>query len=101
VEQTILSKYDLNSQGYEQFPFLDLNNLYMVGGSAVDPALLQGKSWQQIAGTLSDPANELAREIIGNANYLTAGICRMTGDQPATVCSGAAISSLESQFGSS
>jgi hypothetical protein len=101
VEQTILSKYDLNSQGYEQFPFLDLNNLYMVGGSAVDPALLQGKSWQQIAGTLSDPANELAREIIGNANYLTAGICRMTGDQPATVCSGATIPSLESQLGSS
>ena len=43
----------------------------------------------------------MAQEIIGNANWLTAGICKVTGGQPGSVCTGAPISTLEAQLGSS
>ena len=43
----------------------------------------------------------MAQPIIGNANWITAGICKVTGDQPGSVCSGAPISTLEGQIGSS
>jgi hypothetical protein len=58
-------------------------------------------SWAQIAATLTDPTSKVAQPIIGNANWLTAGICKLTGDQPGSVCSAAPIASLESELGSS
>ena len=58
-------------------------------------------TWQQIAATLSDAQSQVAQQIIGNANWLTAGICKVTGGQPGSVCGSAPISTLESQLGSS
>jgi hypothetical protein len=103
AEQALLTTYDVKPYSTQVggIPFLDLGNQYIVSGSAVNPASLAGMDWQQIAQTLSEPTNLVAQEIIGDANYLTAGICKMTGDQPSSVCSGATISALESQLGSS
>ena len=43
------------------------------------------------------PDIALGRAEIGNANYLTAGICTLTGNQPASACT-PAIQKLEANF---
>jgi hypothetical protein len=101
AEQALITTYDTTPYSSQAggIPFLDLGNQFIASGSAVNPTLLHGMTWQQIANTLSDPTNTVAQEVIGNANYLTAGICKMTGDQPGSVCSGPTIAALESQLG--
>jgi hypothetical protein len=49
--------------------------------------LLVGESQSTIAGTLSQDGQPIGQAIDASANYLTAGICRATGDQPRAVCS--------------
>ncbi len=86
----LMSKYDAppyvpagQSGG---IPFIDIGNQYLQISAGYSPLLLQGISWNQIAAGLSDPSNDVTRAIVGNANYLTAGICKMTKQQPASVC---------------
>jgi len=95
AEQQLVSKYD--AQG--TIPFLDLGNRYAVVGAMYLPDALANKTWQQVANDLHDPSSTQAKSIIGSANLLTAGICKMTSDQPASVCSSATIQGLEKKLG--
>ena len=45
-----------------------------------------------------NPASPLARGADGAANYITATICKMTGNQPASVCTTPAISALAAKL---
>ena len=103
AEQALVTTYDTApySTTTGGIPFQDLGNRYILSGSGVNPELLQGMSWQQIAATLTDATSTVAQPIIGNANWITAGICKLTGDQPGSVCSAAPIASLEGQIASS
>jgi len=102
AEGTLATTYDTTPYSTQTggIPFQDYGNRYIVSGSGVNPQLLQGMTWQQIAATLTDTSSTIAQPIIGNANWLTAGICKLTGDQPGSVCSAAPIASLESQLSS-
>ncbi len=40
----------------------------------------------EIAAGLSDPKNPVTQAIIASANYLVAGTCSITKQQPASVC---------------
>lgn len=106
-EQTLLREYDLPpympAASAGTIPFLDLGNSYLAHGAppGYDPQILQGMTWEQIAQSLSDAQGPQAQAIIGNANWLTAGICKLTGNQPGSVCGAAPIATLESQLGSS
>jgi len=51
-------------------------------------------SWATIANDLSNPNSAVAKAVDGTANYITAAICKMTGNQPASACT-ATIQSLE------
>lgn len=68
-------------------PFMMIGNRYAWAGSQYDPAVLDGKTFDEIVDDIRDPATELSREVGGAANYLTAMICELTGGQPADVCS--------------
>jgi len=59
--------------------------------------VLQGKTWRQIAAALHDPSSPIAQGADGAANYLTAAICKLTGNQPASACT-PAIRSIEAQI---
>jgi hypothetical protein len=48
--------------------------------------VLEQQTWSQIAATLRNPRNMTGQAILGTANYITAAICRLTGDQPASIC---------------
>jgi hypothetical protein len=95
AEQQLFNKYD--TQG--TIPFVDLGNRYAFVGSMYLPDALANRSWQQVASDLQDPNSTQAKAIIGSANLLTAAICKLTSDQPATVCSSAMIQGLEKKLG--
>jgi Domain of unknown function (DUF929)/AMP-binding enzyme C-terminal domain len=67
-------------------PFLDFGNRYVLTGSSFPPAVLEHQTWSQIAAALRNPRSAIGRAILGAANYITAAICALTGDQPASAC---------------
>jgi hypothetical protein len=90
AQQALLSKYDappyVQSSSAGAIPFMDFGNKYMLSGATYSPQVLQGKSWSQIAAALKDPTSPIAEAVDGTANYLTATICKLTGNQPAAAC---------------
>jgi thiol-disulfide isomerase/thioredoxin len=82
-------------------PFIDVANRYTAVGQGVPASVLQGMSWQQIAGALTNPNSPVTRAIVGNANYLTAAMCKLP--QPAdiaapAICDSAAIKQIAGQL---
>ena len=75
-------------------PFIDFGGRFVVSGATFDAAVLAGKSHDQIASALSDPASAISQGAIGAANSFTAAICVLTGDQPKSVCSDPAIQNI-------
>jgi Domain of unknown function (DUF929) len=69
-----------------QTPALDVGGAYGFLGPGYDPGALAGKTWSQIAGSLAEPRNPIARHIDGLANLFTAAICKVTKGRPAGVC---------------
>jgi thiol-disulfide isomerase/thioredoxin len=101
AQQALLNKYDAppyvpaGDQG--AIPFIDFGNKYLIAGASYNPQALAGLSWSTIASDLSNPNSPVAKGINGTANYITAAICKMTGNQPASACT-ATVQSLESQL---
>ena len=94
-QQALLQKYDAAYQG--AIPFIDYGNKFMSVGASYDPAVLAGLSWTQIAADLHEPTSAVGKAVLGAANYTTAAICGITGDQPANVCT-TSIKALRAQF---
>jgi hypothetical protein len=89
--QTPTSAQDAIMKAYDPgtyIPFIDLGNRYAEVGnlSPLSPSMLAGKTWAQVATAMNDPSSVLGQAEIGNANYLTAAICELTGNKPATAC---------------
>jgi thiol-disulfide isomerase/thioredoxin len=97
AEQAIGQSYD--PQGY--IPFIDLGNKYVQVGnlSPLTPTMLDGQSWAQVAAAMNNPSSAIGKAEIGNANYMTAGICKLTNNLPATACT-PTIQKLETAFAS-
>jgi hypothetical protein len=83
-QQALLTKYDAAYQG--SIPFQDFGNKYLSVGASYDPGVLSGLTWAQIADDLHQPASAVGKAVLGAANYLTAAICGLTKDAPATAC---------------
>ncbi len=96
AQQALFQQY--STSGY--IPFLDIGNKYVQVGNLppYGPQLLQGLSWSQIASAMRDPSSTIAQCLDASANYLTAAILKVTGNQPAAVCT-PAIRQLEAQLG--
>ncbi len=69
----------------------------MISGASYVAGTLAGLSWSTIATDLSNPNSTVAKAVDGTANYITAAICKMTNNQPASACT-ATVQSLESQI---
>jgi hypothetical protein len=74
----------------QSLPFVDIGNQY-IAGAQYDPADLSGLNWAQIAADLQDPSSQVARDVDGAANVLTAAMCKATHGQPGGVCSSAGV----------
>jgi Domain of unknown function (DUF929) len=93
-ESQLWQTYD----GAASIPFLDIANRYTAIGQGVPASLLQGLSWQQIGAALSNANSPVTRAIVGNANYLAAGICKLSGPGTAPICNSATIKQIVAQL---
>ena len=82
ADQALVSQYDAKGS----IPFLDIGNRYTTVGASVDPTLLSGLTQDQIAAAIADPSTDISQAVVRAANAITAGICQLTGSQPAAVC---------------
>jgi Domain of unknown function (DUF929) len=101
AQQALINKYDappnVPSGDQGSIPFIDFGNKYLIAGASYNPQVLAGLSWSTIATDLSNPNSAVAKGVDGTANYITAAICKMTGNQPASACT-ATVKSLEGQL---
>jgi len=95
AEQALVTKYD-GSSG--PIPFVDFGNKYMQSGDLgmLQPTNLSG-DWETIAADLSKPTTSNAKAVDSAANFMTAAICKLTNNQPATACT-STVQALESQL---
>ncbi len=70
----------------------------MVSGASYSPQLLAGKSADEIAAALSDPANPIAQAVDGTANAFTTLLCQLTNGQPGTVCTSTAATAYKGKL---
>ncbi len=95
-QQAMMAKYDPSAG----IPFVDIGNAYVQLSTLAPygPQSLQGKTWGQITAALYDPSSTMAKDIGASANYLTAAICKLTGNQPTSACT-PAVTALQAQLG--
>jgi thiol-disulfide isomerase/thioredoxin len=67
-------------------PFMSYGNQYVTTSGLFVPTMLQGLSWQQIAAQLNNPNSDVTKAVVGGANEQTAAICKLTNNQPGSVC---------------
>jgi Domain of unknown function (DUF929) len=94
AQLALWEKYDSSSGGVS-YPFVDFGNRVVLRTPIVDPAVLAGKSWAQVAAALHEPGSPIGQAELGAANYVTAAICTMTGNAPASACSASTIQTME------
>ncbi|HEX6518996.1 MAG TPA: DUF929 family protein [Streptosporangiaceae bacterium] len=101
AQTAVFNKYDappfVPSGDNGSFPFVDFGNKYVIVGASYSPQLLVNLMWSEIASALTKPSSPGAMAVVGTANYMTAAICKMTGNQPATACT-STVQHLQSQL---
>ncbi len=101
AQEALINKYDAPpyvapaSKG--AIPFVYIGGKYLITGASASPQVLAGKSWASIASSLHDPGNAVSKAVNGTANYITAAICKTTGNQPSNVCT-TSITGLQSNM---
>lgn len=95
AQEALVNQYDTSGS----IPFVDFGNRYAFAGAMYLPDILSGMSWQAVADSLAQPSSRQAMAIVGSANLITAAVCRMTGDQPAGVCTSTSVQAIEKHLG--
>jgi hypothetical protein len=85
----------VDAAGTSAIPFVDFADSFLISGSTYSPEVLQGRSFDEIAGAMADPSSPVSSGAIGSANLMTAAICIVTHDRPATVCADGSIHAIE------
>ena len=91
LQRALLGRFDPP----QQTPFIDVANRFTRVDSTVQPGLIAGRSWTQIASSLSRPASVPAQAIAGEAEVLTAELCEATSGNPDSVCSAPVVKQYE------
>lgn len=90
AENNLVNKYDsppyVSASQAQSIPFIDFGGKFLSVGATYSPTVLQGKSAESIAGSLSDATNPIAMGADGSANLMIASICKLTNNKPTTVC---------------
>ena len=82
AEQAVFHEFD----GQGQTPFIDFGGTATALGTDIIPATMTGLTWSQIAADLRRPASTAGAAILFSAAVLTAELCQLTGNRPATAC---------------
>ena len=103
LENKLISTYDVppyvsNSSQDGSIPFIDFANQYLVIGASYSPKVLAGLTMSEIAAALSLPNTQVAQGADATANYITAAICLLTHNRPASACSIKPVRQAESKI---
>ncbi|MBO0831974.1 MAG: DUF929 family protein [Actinobacteria bacterium] len=94
AQMALFTKYNappyVQSSAAGTFPFVDIGNKYLVSGAQYVPSTLAHLTWTQIATDIRNPASPVAKAIDGAANSITAAICKVAPNAPASVCNSTA-----------
>ncbi|HWD66085.1 MAG TPA: DUF929 family protein [Solirubrobacteraceae bacterium] len=90
-EKALLKRFDSQTET----PFVDVGGRFVTSTSTVQPELIRRKSWTQLSDAIADPSSTAGQAIGGEAEVLTAEICRATGGKPRAVCSAAVVQQYE------
>jgi hypothetical protein len=96
AENALMQKYDPNGG----IPFINFGNTF-TSSTTVSPDINQamsGKSYDEVIQAIGDPSTDIAKGIVGSANYFTAIMCGLTGNQPTNVCTTPVITSIQSEL---
>ncbi|NNN15823.1 MAG: DUF929 family protein [Acidimicrobiaceae bacterium] len=101
AQQNLINKFDIPpySSTAQGIPFIDFSNHYVISGASYNPQILSGLTWDAIAGSLSNPATLPAQGIGETANMITGTICKLTNNQPGSVCSTPLMTKIEKTIG--
>ena len=80
---------ELNPQG--GIPFIDFAGRFVISGASFDPGVIEGMSANDVVTALAESQSAVARSVLGRANMIAATQCQLTENQPAAVCSSAAV----------
>ncbi|WP_220192740.1 DUF929 family protein [Ktedonospora formicarum] len=105
AQQKLIDTYNappyVDQQSAGGFPFVDIANQYITTGPSLNVEVLANLTQKQIAAKLADRTTDVAKNVLGAANYMTAAICKITNDQPSTVCNESSITRLKQTLPSS
>lgn len=91
---TVPSNYTaVFSQFGSSYPFMNFGNRYVVPGAMMNPTPLGGQDWAAVFNDISS-GNTIGTQIKESANVITALICKLTNDQPSSVCDQSPINGL-------
>jgi hypothetical protein len=91
-QQSLWSNYSSHFGQQTGYPFVDFGNKVFVIGPSYNPAtILAGLNQPEIAAKLTNPNDPVTQAIVGTANYMTAAVCSLTHQQPASVCTAAGV----------
>lgn len=94
-QQALVARYQSSSQtgtgsgdppGAGTYPFVDIDNVMVSTTSGFSPAAILHLPRSTIVSDLKDGVTSDAKAIVASANFLAAGICLATHQNPASVC---------------
>ncbi|GCF07918.1 DUF929 family protein [Dictyobacter arantiisoli] len=101
-QQQLVNTYDAppytSAASAGSFPFISVGNQYVSAGAYFPHDILIGNTHDYIVSQLQDPTTDISRAVLGSANYLTAQICKITNNQPGSVCNADPIPSLQGKL---
>jgi len=97
AENALWEKY--TSKSAPTFPFIDYGGKVVATSASFDGSVLGTQTQAQIAAQLNDPSKPVSKAIDGSANLVTAAVCTMTGNKPASICLTPSITQAQSQIG--
>ncbi len=92
--QTVPSNYTGVFSNYgSAYPFLNFGDKYVISGALWAPSSLENDNWTSVYTAIGSNTT-LGNQIKAGANVMTALVCRLTNNQPASVCDEPPISSI-------
>jgi len=95
--QTVPSNYTTVWDNYGGgYPFMDFGNTYVLSASIIaDPSIITGMNWTSIISNIQS-GGSAGQVILQAANTISAVICKITNNEPGSVCTANPIGSTSS-----
>jgi hypothetical protein len=99
TEASLVQRYGAESGSAPAIPFVDIGNRMVVTTSPFTPGLLTRHSQADIVSAIQQPEQRSGQAVLASANFLSAGLCQVTGQQPSAVCTSKGVRDADAALG--